>query len=292
MHKPQQIRHVEEARSPEALPFLTPWWWPVVEAELVPRIASYAAECGSSHVMTAQRIWAVLELMMNQSCNTDTLARLFPEVPVSHVPPWEVRKTFVAALTDSREEVLARFALERLASVVREETLPRLPTFPQARQTAPTDWRSVFSRSTLGHDVVFIRGTHRSHAGFESYRTRWEHEHFRAVHAIWQRYGFVRRSFWTGSPANASTYEDYAAFLDGGFMSKAGDYFAGLHGAWIIGREALRFLCFELNLTVPRWPPEAGAAPSHLDLGTRTLVQLATELASLCQRLRAFEQRW
>ena len=103
-------------------------------------------------------------------------------------------------------------------------------------------------------------------------------------------YGFVRTSFWTGGPANASSYEDYVAFLDGGLMSKAGDYFWGLHGAWVIGREALRLLCCELGLTVPRWPSTAGIAPSHRDLVTRTLVQLATELPSL-QRLKEFEQK-
>jgi type III restriction enzyme len=73
--------------------------------------------------------------------------------------------------------------------------------------------------------------------------------------------------------------------------SKAGDYFWGLHGAWVIGREALRFLCFELGLTVPRWPSIAGIAPSHRALVTRALVQLATELPSLHQRLKEFEQK-
>ena len=227
--------------------------------------------------------------MIDQSLNTDALAMLFPEVTVSNV--WEARKIFVTALNNSQEAVLAQFALECLASVVRDGTLPRLPTFPQAPQTSPADWRSVFSRSTLGPNVVFIRGTHRTHIGIESYRTAREHVHFRAVHAICQRYGFVRTSFWTGGPANASSYEDYVAFLDGGLMSKAGDYFWGLHGAWVIGREALRFLCFELGLTVPRWPPIAGIAPSHRDLVTRTLVQLATELPSLRQRLTEFAQK-
>ena len=48
MRKTQRISDAEEVRRPKALPFLTPWWWPVVETELVPRIASLAAERGSS----------------------------------------------------------------------------------------------------------------------------------------------------------------------------------------------------------------------------------------------------
>jgi hypothetical protein len=94
-----------------------------------------------------------------------------------------------------------------------------------------------------------------------------------------------------GGPANASSYENSAAFLDGGVMSKAGDYFVGLHGAWIIGREALRFLCFELGLKPPRWSRSARAAPSHRELVTKTLVQLGTELTHLHQRLAEFIER-
>jgi hypothetical protein len=289
MRKTRHISDAEKGRRPKALPFLKPWWWPAVETDLAPRIASLAAECGSSLTMTAQRVWTVPELMINQSLNTDTLAILFPEVTVSNV--WEARKIFVTALNNSQEAILAQFALECLARAVRDGTLPRLPILPQALQTAPADWRSVFSRSTLGPNVVFMRGTHRTHMGFESYRTAYEHMHLSAVWATCQRYGFVRTSFWTGGPANASSYENYAAFLDGGLMSKAGDYFWGLHGAWVIGREALRFLCFELGLTVPRWPSIAGIAPSHRELVTRALVQLATELPSLRQRLKEFEQK-
>jgi hypothetical protein len=291
MRKPRRISDTEEGRRPKALQFLTPWWWPVVEAELVPRIASLAAERGSSQAMTAQRVWAVLEFMINQHFDTDSLTMLFPEVAMSNVSPWEIRQIFVMVLKDIPEAVLAQFALECLARVVRDDTLPRLPTWPQAPQSAPADWRSVFSRSTLGPNVAFMRGTHRTHIGFKSYRTAYEHVHLRAVRAICQRYGFVRTSFWTGGPANASSYEDYAAFLDGGLMSKAGDYFWGLHGAWVIGREALRFLCFELGLTTPRWPSAAGVAPSHRDLIVRTLVQLATELPGLRQRLKEYEQK-
>src|SRR5688500_11850095 len=120
--------------------------------------------------------------MINQGLHTDTLAMLFPEVTVSNV--WEARKIFVTALNNSQEAVLAQFALECLVRVVRDGTLPRLPTLPQVPQTSPADWRSVFSRSTLGPNVVFIRGTHRTHIGIESYRTAQEHVHFRAVHAI------------------------------------------------------------------------------------------------------------
>jgi hypothetical protein len=155
----------------------------------------------------------------------------------------------------------------------------------------PADWRQVFSRSSLGRNALFVRGTHRSHAGFNSYKTRYEHPRFRDILEIGDRYGLVRTSHHTGSPANASTYEDYAAFLDGGLMSKAGDYLIGLHGARVIGHAAVRFVRFELGVTPPRWPVAAESASTHADLVRRILVQLATELPILRQRLREFQHR-
>ena len=35
------------------------------------------------------------------------------------------------------------------------------------------------------------------------------------------------------------------AFLDGGVFSRGGDYFIGIHGAWVYGFRSLRFLCYE-----------------------------------------------
>jgi len=112
----------------------------------------------------------VLELMMVQSFNPHTLTGLFPDIPVTQVPPWDVRQTFVTALQESQEARLAQYALDRLACVVRDGTVPSLPLVPQKPQTGSADWRTVFSRSTLGPDVVFMRGTHRSHAGVASYK--------------------------------------------------------------------------------------------------------------------------
>jgi hypothetical protein len=101
-----------------------PWWWPVVEAELAPRITAVAGDRGYSQTMMVQRVWAVLESIIAQSFSTKTLEVLFPDIPVAHVPPWEVRKTFATAFQESQEMSLAHFALERLACVVRDGTLP------------------------------------------------------------------------------------------------------------------------------------------------------------------------
>jgi len=268
-----------------------PWWWPAVEADVAPAIAALASEQNQSAARTSERVWAVLRVMIEPRLPTKSIRTLFPEVAVADVEPWKVDATFVRALGSSREVPLARLALERLGAAARDGVLRRLPRSRGSRETRAPDWRDVFARSTLGRDIVFVRGTHRSHAGFHSYKTSKEHEHFRAILEICRRYGMVRTSFSTGSPANASTYEDYAAFLDGGLMSKAGGYLVGLHGAWIVGRAALRFLCFELCLSQPRWPSASGPAPSHDDLVRAILVQLATERPLLLERLEEFEAR-
>ena len=47
----------------------------------------------------------------------------------------------------------------------------------------------------------------------------------------------------TGSPVNASTYEWYVPFLDGGLVRYTGNYFVGPRGTYIIGYKALRYVC-------------------------------------------------
>lgn len=274
-----------------AVAIVAPWWWPAVESDMTPAIAALAAEQGQPVARTSERVWAVLSVMVEPRLPTKSIRTLFPDVAVAEVDPWKTDAAFVSALGSSREVPLARMALERLGATARDGVLPKLPRSRGAQKVRAKDWGDVFARSTLGRDIAFIRGTHRSHAGFHSYKTSKEHEHFSALLEICQRYGMVRTSFSTGSPANASTYEDYAAFLDGGLMSKAGSYLAGLHGAWIVGRTALRFLCFELGLAQPRWPTASAPAPSHDELIRAILVQVATERPLLLERLEEFEAR-
>jgi hypothetical protein len=41
------------------------------------------------------------------------------------------------------------------------------------------------------------------------------------------------------------------AFLDGGMLSVDSDSFWQRHGAWVFGDDAMRFLCFELDVVPP-----------------------------------------
>jgi len=260
-----------------------PWWWSEVEAAVAPEVVAVARKLGLTADSTSQRIWAVLRTMVDPYFPTEPFKLLFPEIDVATVPLWDQRKGFAAALRDRPESSIAHAALAHLGARVREGTIPALPR----RRSTPglaRDWRVLFSRSTQGPDTFFIRGTRRSHAGLDSFKTRYEHASFKAVIDICDRFDVVRAAYWTGSPANASTYENYAAFLDGGVKSIAGDYI-GVHGAWIVGHAAMRFISFELGVPTPRWPAALGAAPSHRDLVRDLLLQLASDLPALNRRL-------
>jgi hypothetical protein len=273
-------------------PITAPWWWPLVHDQLAPQIRSLATTTNLRETAAVQRVWAMAGTMVNCQFSSDTLQIMFPELcllPVEHVGPWKRREAFIRALEDGPEAGLARTALGHLGLAAQEGALPPLPTRPAPR-TPRADWRTVFSRSTLGRDIFFVRGTHRSHSGLKAIQRRRVHPHFRTILEVCERYGLVRSSFSTGSPVHASSYEDHCAFLDGGLMSKAGGYLVGLHGAWVFGREAVRFLCLELGLTPPDWPERTGSAPPHRDLVRRLLIQLATDLAPLHERLTQLER--
>jgi hypothetical protein len=260
-----------------------PWWWPAVEADVAPEVVAVARKLGLTAGSTSQRVWAILRMMVDPYFPTEPFKPLFPEIDVATVPLWDQRKVFAGALRDSLESSIAHAALEHLGARVREGTTPALPR----RRSTPSlarDWPVLFSRSTQGPDTFFIRGTRRSHAGLDSFKTRYEHACFKAVIDICDRYDVVRAAYWTGSPANASTYENYAVFLDGGVKSIAGDYI-GVHGAWIVGHAAMRFVALELGVPPSRWPAALGTAPSHRDLVRDLLLQLASDLPALNGRL-------
>jgi hypothetical protein len=266
-----------------------PWWWSAVAGDVAPSIAAHAASLGLSVDATTQRVWAALGLIVDQHFSIETLAVLFPEVDLTGVSRWKVGETFTAVLAGSRETVITHAALDSLATAARDAHLPPPPVTAAKRRGKVADWRSVLSRSTLGGDIFFVRGTHRSHAGMGSYKKKQAHPYFSAIWNTCNRFGFVRTEFATGGPANASSYENYSAFLDGGLMSRAGDYLLGLHGAWIFGHVALRFLCLQLHLTTPPWPREAGQAPARTELARQSMIQLATELPKLQQRLKQLQ---
>jgi hypothetical protein len=228
-------------------------------------------------------------LMVDQCFSTDTLAVLFPEVRLSNVEPGDVRERFLRALGRFREFALARLAFEQIGRVAREGPLPPFPTTPRPSSTDLTDWRSNFSRSSSGRDTFFVSGTQYSHYGAEFLQNSREHRVFSLVLRICEDFGLVRSFRFVGwVPWEKSSQEDHATFLDGGVMSRAGFYLDPARGTRIIGRAAIRFLCFQLGLTVPRWPSTRGPAPSHEDLVRQILIQFSTELPVLRQRLGDF----
>ncbi len=119
-------------------------------------------------------------------------------------------------------------------------------------------WTDVFSRSNLGPKIYFVIGS-RSLFPFTYYNDpksedalNWE----KVLKSI-RRLELPSEESHSSSPVNADAiYCDYV-FLDGGFVSREGNYFCGLKGAWIIGRKALRFVCYEMGLDQPRrWKGE------------------------------------
>lgn len=142
----------------------SPWWWPIVDSSLSPLIAAWARERGDSESRTAERVWAVVSLIINPNFPTRRLQLVFPEVSVNAADAREVQSVYVEALEGTRETNLARLALEHLGSIAPSTTLQMLvkPTVGQRRHH---DWRSVFSRSRLGQDVYFLRNSHRTHRG-------------------------------------------------------------------------------------------------------------------------------
>ena len=55
----EQALPTPDPAQPSGFATLAPWWWPVVEAELAPRIAALAGEYGASRTMVMQRVWKV-----------------------------------------------------------------------------------------------------------------------------------------------------------------------------------------------------------------------------------------
>ena len=170
-----------------------PRLWSAVDDQPGPRIRSLATTMSLSETAMAQRIWAMVGVMVDQGFSSDMLHRVFPESSLLNVEPWRRRSACVGALEGSPEVALVHHALDHLHVVAQEGALPPLPA-RKASHAPPADWRTVFSRSTLGVDVFFVRGTHRSHSGVKSFARRKEHPHFRSIIDVCERYDLVRSS--------------------------------------------------------------------------------------------------
>lgn len=103
--------------------------------------------------------------------------------------------------------------------------------------------------------------------------------------------GFVSESFSSSSPINASVYENYVAFLNGGIMGIRGNYFPGLRGAWVWGRRALHLACYDLGLAHPRFRGDTKVALPLELLLSQAEQQLRTEDAALRARVSEMQLR-
>ena len=83
------------------------------------------------------------------------------------------------------------------------------------------------------------------------------------------------------SPVNAVAIYRTFPFLDGGFISREGNYFHGLKGAWVLGRKALRFVCYEIGVKQPRRFPDESVVPEYRHLLAELFWQAEEELPTL-----------
>jgi hypothetical protein len=151
---------------------------------------------------------------------------------------------------------------------------------PVIPPTSIRSWRAVFRQSRLGEDYFAIRGSWQAHSGIvypgDPVVDR--------LLVLAEERGFPSEHFSMGSPANASTYEIYVAYLDGGLLSYSGNFFGGAHGAWVWGRKVLALACADLGLQRPRFR-ELSADLSRDALLTEVRRQVETEDSLLRARL-------
>lgn len=151
-----------------------------------------------------------------------------------------------------------------------------------SRGTANWRWADNFSRSRLGEDVFFVKGTRSTHYK-ESPQTRWEGLLARIASLcggldIPVSHSVVR------TPVNPTSYETCFAFLDGGVVSIGGNFSHGHHGTWVTGIRAMRWLCYELGIQLlPRDRP--ASLEEHNALRDALRAQLLHERGSLESRL-------
>ena len=100
---------------------------------------------------------------------------------------------------------------------------------------------------------------------------------WREIDLFLQDFGIEQRCFESSSPGNATEYTVVYDFLDGGFETVGGNYICGPKGAYIVGIKALRFLCFGLGLTQPRWFKGEASVPSSKDLELEILNQTSKQ---------------
>jgi hypothetical protein len=151
-------------------------------------------------------------------------------------------------------------------------------------------FRDVFSTSRLAPRSYFIKGTRRifgeCYYGKEEYPLNW----LKLIQAC-RRLELPFTEEESDSPVNATAIVRSFPFLDGGLISREGNYFFGLKGAWVIGHRALRFVCYEMGIEQPRRFKTEAHIPSFLELFAQIESQVEDtpdQLAALHRELDGF----
>lgn len=154
----------------------------------------------------------------------------------------------------------------------------------------------VFSRSQLGVtqlgvNAYFVKGSRFSFLStyYEGkYPTNWK----RLLQTLRRLELPYAEEVESGSPVNATSIHRTMSFLDGGFISREGNYFCGLKGAWVVGRKALRYVCYEIGVEQPRRLPGESVVPEYHQLLAEVFWQIEEDDPTLklqMNELRSFE---
>jgi hypothetical protein len=126
-------------------------------------------------------------------------------------------------------------------------------------------YSSVFSRSSLTEQCYFVKGSRRLFEDTYYGRSKAPDDWLKLIQTC-RRLELPHQEYETSSPANPTQIIRNFPFLDGGLMSREGDYFYGIKGTWILGRQALRFVCYEVGVEQPRRFKGEESIPSHQTL--------------------------
>jgi hypothetical protein len=162
--------------------------------------------------------------------------------------------------------------------------------FRYSWRTHAERWTQVFSRSTLGPQVYYVRCFENSLSlanwGSELPADLLWSKILQACKRLELPCSEERRDSMLGGCAMKRDY----VFLDGGLFSREGLYFFGRKGAWVAGRKALRLLCYELGVPQPRrWPGER-EIPTREALLAEAFKQLEENEAALDKSLAVFSE--
>ena len=148
----------------------------------------------------------------------------------------------------------------------------------------------VFAPSKIAPRSFFVRGSKTLFRHYENSRDNYPVHWLRLIQTC-RRLELPFTEEESGSPVNATAINRTFPFLDGGLISREGNYFCGLKGTWIIGIRAVRFACYEIGVKQPRRFRGEAKVPSHQELLAHITWQMdetPDQIAALHKELDGF----